>query len=98
MIRRDELLALAERCEKGSVPDRDVDWLIWFYTTDDAVSEQVPAYTASLDAALCLMKRLFPQGLGGGVVVDDGNALTVVAATLRALAASRDRSFARSLE
>ena len=69
MSRKDELLALAERVEALTGPDREVDWAVVtaigkadFYLQYAKAPlkyrELVPAYTASLDAAMSLV----PEG------------------------------------
>jgi hypothetical protein len=60
-----ELLALAERCEAAGEPDAMIDLGIYQATTGregivrcmgrEGISADVPAYTASLDAALSLV-------------------------------------------
>ena len=58
---RERLLALAERCETASGPDRDLEIAIWrLVERPDAAESKVPLpwlanYTASLDAALTLV-------------------------------------------
>ena len=71
--KRDELLALAERCEKATEGSRELDGLIWKAVCekpgnvwmrqdpeDTVAYEAPPAYTTSLDAA----KTLVPEGCG----------------------------------
>jgi hypothetical protein len=83
-VSRDEMRELAERCEKATGPDRDLDaeidkaihpddWTdgLWF----DPSRHDLPAYTASLDAAMSLV----PEGmlwLAGYAV--DGRAIATV--------------------
>jgi hypothetical protein len=78
-----QLLALADRCEKASGPDRDLDAAImglftnsvesddgeWWYGPHDEMPGKVPAFTASLDAALSLV----PEGW----VTADANNLNI---------------------
>mgnify|MGYP003532425894 FL=1 len=66
---RERLLALALRCEKAEGPDRELDAAImrlfansvesddgdWWYGPHDEMPRKVPAFTASLDAALTLV-------------------------------------------
>lgn len=77
MTTRAELLALAEQCENASGPDRVLDAAImglftnsvesdngeWWWGPHDAPPQRVPAFTASLDAALALV----PEGMAWSV-------------------------------
>lgn len=53
MTRADELLALAEACEKATGPKYELERLIWIAIGSPAV-RPIPVYTASLDAAMTL--------------------------------------------
>jgi hypothetical protein len=68
-VSRDEMLALAERCEKATGADRDLDLRVKLAVLGRPFDEQehihtnwppeaTPAYTASLDAAMTLV----PEG------------------------------------
>lgn len=57
------LIAIAERCEKATGPDRALDYDIAHFVTSAHLANhgKAPAYTASLDAALTLVPdSLFP--------------------------------------
>lgn len=76
----DELLKLAERCEKATGPDREIDGdiqieidpLCHSVTAADIFSEsghyvgRLLAYTASLDAAMTLVPEGFEFAVGSG--------------------------------
>lgn len=88
------LLELAERCERATGPDRELDALIWMEVTPSATRREtvvpptsarkgwtidetrdgsgrlivVPAYSASLDAAMTLV----PEGDGVAYILGDG--------------------------
>lgn len=53
------LIALAERCEAATGPDRELDKRIFLHAGDfsEALREMPPAYTASLDAAMTLVPK-----------------------------------------
>lgn len=58
-------LALAERCEKATGPDQDVDWCIHAAIIDwparyKPIQPSNPEYTASLDAITALIERDLP--------------------------------------
>jgi hypothetical protein len=86
----DTLIELAGRCEKATGPDREIDADIADplpvcanlnpRDTRGHVLEHVPAYTASLDAAMTLV----PEGWHSSIFTTEG-------ATLRGSAAVRDR-------
>jgi hypothetical protein len=74
---RDHLLALADRCEKATGPDRELECRIWcalnghtFDLCKQVVGdlskwEVAPAYTASLDAAMTLASNPEFRQFGG---------------------------------
>ena len=62
-----EMLALADRCEKASGPDRDLERLIWSAVGSPAI-RPIPVYTASLDAAMSLV----PDGWDCAIYTSDG--------------------------
>ena len=60
---RETLLALADRAEKATGPDRPISWDIWEELGKPAIDQgsrdgSAPAYTASIDAAMTLV----PEG------------------------------------
>lgn len=66
MTDRAALIALAERCEAATGPDRGLDAEMHFRITDGVgcgMAQDAPAYTASIDAALMLVPKRRPDGL-----------------------------------
>lgn len=83
MTKRDELLALAERCEKASEGSSTLDGLIahaagYRVGDDDSITapngnraDAIPGFTTSLDAAMTLV----PTGHDWSLFFDNGSAL-----------------------
>lgn len=78
LIAREGLVDLAERCEKASGPDRELEWRIaeaigvgeWRQSTvwppfmpGSKIDKAIPAYTASLDAAMTLVPDQHSYGI-----------------------------------
>ena len=107
-MNRDELLALAERVEALTGPDREVDAAIqralgtdngehWFWGADGQLTKDdlAPAHTASLDAAMSLVKPEWVESLyltahraivWNSIARAENMTLALTAAALRALA------------
>lgn len=60
MSKREQWLALAERCKKATGPDREIDRCIIAYVPDECVYIGCGGYTGSLDAITGLIEREFP--------------------------------------
>ena len=99
-----ELLELAERCEKATGPDQELDRAIQLairkpvpsdkWTGRDAILPQKPRhYTASLDTAMTLV----PEGQESGIIHEAWSRLSDAAALHVRFWKAEDGSYAQAL-